>query len=158
MRDGPPGVVAEPTAETVARARVTPAAAADPTRVHSRHELGTPARVPGRATTAVVQWDTDVRVVVGGSVLIGRDPVADSGEKIDRLLAVGKDSVGVSKTHLLLSITTSGVTVTDRHSTNGVRLEHPDGSAQLCEPGVALPVQDGDVIRFGGRSLTLPTD
>lgn len=117
-----------------------------------------PARVPGRPTTAILQWDTGARVVVGGTVLIGRDPVADDGEKVDRRLAVGRDSIGVSKTHLLLSITTAGVTVTDRHSTNGVRLEHQDGTSEKCRADLATAVRSGDVIRFGGRSITLPAD
>jgi hypothetical protein len=151
---GPPGVVDDPAAETIAAAGLQ-----DPTRVHSRDELGAlPARVPGRPTTATLQWDTGARVVVGGAVLIGRDPIADDGEKVDRRLAVGRDSVGVSKTHLLLSITTAGVTVTDRHSTNGVRLEHEDGTTEKCRADVATPVRGGDVIRFGGRSITLPSD
>lgn len=151
---GPPGVVDDPAAETV-----TSAGLQEPTRVHSREELGSvPARVPGRPTTATLQWDTGARVVVGGTVLIGRDPVADDGEKVDRRLAVGRDSIGVSKTHLLLSITTAGVTVTDRHSTNGVRLEHEDGTSEKCRADLATAVRSGDVIRFGGRSITLPTD
>ncbi|MEJ7647808.1 MAG: RDD family protein [Nakamurella sp.] len=151
---GPPGVVDDPAAETV-----TSAGLQEPTRVHSREELGSvPARVPGRPTTATLQWDTGARVVVGGTVLIGRDPLADDGEKVDRRLAVGRDSIGVSKTHLLLSITTAGVTVTDRHSTNGVRLEHEDGTSEKCRADLATPVRSGDVIRFGGRSITLPRD
>lgn len=151
---GPPGVVDDPAAETV-----TSAGLQEPTRVHSREELGSvPARVPGRPTTATLQWDTGARVVVGGTVLIGRDPVADDGEKVDRRLAVGRDSVGVSKTHLLLSITTAGVTVTDRHSTNGVRLEHEDGTSEKCRADLATTVRSGDVIRFGGRSITLSAE
>lgn len=151
---GPPGVFDDPADGTV-----TSAGLQEPTRVHSREELGSvPARVPGRPTTAILQWDTGARVVVGGTVLIGRDPVADDGEKVDRRLAVGRDSIGVSKTHLLLSITTAGVTVTDRHSTNGVRLEHEDGTSEKCRADLATAVRSGDVIRFGGRSITLPAD
>lgn len=150
---GPPGALDDPAAGAA-----TAAGLQDPTRVHRREELASPARVPGRSTTTTLQWDTGVRVVVGGTVLIGRDPVAEDGEKVDRRLAVGRDSVGVSKTHLLLSITTAGVTVTDRHSTNGVRLEHEDGTAEKCRPDLATTVRSGDIIRFGGRSITLPVD
>ena len=99
-------------------------------------------------------WDTGRPVKVTGRVLIGRDPTASPEESADQLLPVTTDSVGVSKTHLQLDISASAMTVTDRHSTNGVRVIRPDGSVSKCEPGVPTPVRIGDVVHFGGRSLT----
>ena len=108
----------------------------------------------GHAPTAEVVWDTGRPVRVVGRVLIGRDPAASPDEVADQLLPVTTDSVGVSKTHLQLDVSAAAMTVTDRHSTNGVRVIRPDGSVVKCEPGVPTPVRTGDVVHFGGRSLT----
>jgi uncharacterized RDD family membrane protein YckC len=108
---------------------------------------------PDRPASATLQWDSGATVVAGGVVLIGRDPVPAAGERVDRRLAVGKESVGVSKTHLMLTITAGGITVTDRRSTNGVRIERADGSFVQCAPGVPTAVREGDRVRFGGRSI-----
>lgn len=110
------------------------------------------AMVPSGAT---LEWDSGVRVDADGVVLIGRDPIPESGEKVDRRLAVGSESIGVSKTHLTLTISTDGITVTDRHSTNGVTIVRAHGSTEKCEPGHATAVQQGDKIRFGGRSILI---
>lgn len=103
-------------------------------------------------------WDGGSRVSISGRVLVGRDPVPGPGEEIDHLLPVGTDSVGVSKTHLEFHVGDGSgvgeVTVTDRHSTNGVRVLRPDGTAEGCRPGVPMVVEVGDVVHFGGRSLT----
>lgn len=108
--------------------------------------------VPAGAT---LEWDSGVRVVAAGLVLIGREPIPEPGEKADRRLAVGSESRGVSKTHLALTISADGVTVTDRHSTNGVTIVRADGNTERCAPGVPTPVQLGDRIRFGGRSIMI---
>jgi hypothetical protein len=109
---------------------------------------------PARRPAAEMVWDTGRTVLVAGRVLVGRDPTAAPGEDHDELLAVTTDSVGVSKTHLQLDVTAAGVTVTDRHSTNGVRVIRSDGTVESCPPGVAVGVGVGDVVHFGGRSLT----
>ena len=88
-------------------------------------------------------------------MLIGRDPAAADGESVDHLLPVTTDSVGVSKTHLLLEIGVDGIAVTDRRSTNGVRVVHADGSVERCVPGVPLPLAAGDAVHFGGRHITI---
>ncbi len=108
---------------------------------------------PDGPVSATLQWDSGARVVAGGVVLIGRDPVPAAGESVDRRLAVSKESAGVSKTHLMLTITAGGITVTDRRSTNGVRIERADGSVVRCAPGVPTAVREGDRVRFGGRSI-----
>lgn len=148
-----------------------------PTRLVGRHELAdTPTsdhpraliesaevtlarKLPGeRAATVTLEWDTGARVTVGGAVLVGRDPTPDAGELVDRRLAVGNDSIGVSKTHLALTVTTAGIGVTDRNSTNGVRIERADGEITVCSPSVPSPVREGERIRFGGRwILVVPT-
>jgi hypothetical protein len=105
--------------------------------------------------TAQIVWDTGRPVTVQGRVLIGRDPTPSPGENTDQLLAVTTDSVGVSKTHLQIDVGPSGLVVTDRHSTNGVRVIRPDGTVQKCQPGAPVSVHRGDVVHFGGRSFTV---
>ncbi|MGI8416353.1 MAG: RDD family protein [Nakamurella sp.] len=111
--------------------------------------------VPSGAT---LEWDSGVRVVADGVVLIGRDPIPEADEQVDRRLAVGSESIGVSKTHLTLTISADGITVTDRHSTNGVSIVRADDNTEKCEPGHATAVQQGDRIRFGGRSVLIVAD
>jgi len=122
--------------------------AEEPTVVVARQDVSA-----DRPASATLQWVSGARVVAGGVVLIGRDPVPAIGERVDRRLAVGKESVGVSKTHLMLTIAAGGITVTDRRSTNGVRIERADGSLVQCAPGVPTAVREGDRVRFGGRSI-----
>ncbi|MDQ6658322.1 MAG: FHA domain-containing protein, partial [Actinomycetota bacterium] len=119
------------------------------------------ARVTERAVVAsgaTLEWDSGARVVADGVVLIGRDPIPESGEKVDRRLAVGSESIGVSKTHLTLTISHDGITVTDRHSTNGVTIVRADDSTYKCEPGHATAVEQGDRISFGGRSILIAAE
>jgi pSer/pThr/pTyr-binding forkhead associated (FHA) protein/uncharacterized RDD family membrane protein YckC len=135
-----------------------------PTRVVARQEISGQAGevtnvvarrdvASDRPVTATLEWDSGARVVAGGIVLIGRDPVPLDDEQVDRRLAVGQESVGVSKTHLKLIITAGGITVTDLRSTNGVRIERDDGSVTPCPAGEPVAVREGDRIRFGGRSI-----
>lgn len=111
--------------------------------------------VSTRGRTVTLVWDTGRAVLITGHVLVGREPVADAGETLDQALAVDVDSRGVSKTHLALDVSPGGVTVTDRHSTNGVRLVRPDGTDFRIRAGEPVGLRDGDRIEFGGRSLTV---
>lgn len=157
--------VGRPIARPIDPARpAQPSAAEAPTRVVARQEIsGQAGEVTNvvartevavdRPSTATLEWDSGARVVAGGVVLIGRDPIPLDDEQVDRRLAVGQESVGVSKTHLRLIITAGGITVTDLRSTNGVRIERDDGSVTQCPAGEPIAVREGDRIRFGGRSI-----
>jgi hypothetical protein len=100
-------------------------------------------------------WDTGRHLTVTGRVLIGRDPSPRDGERANQLLPVSTDSVGVSKTHLQIDVGAGGITVTDRRSTNGVRVLRGDGTTERCTPEEPMPVRAGDVVHFGGRFLTI---
>lgn len=110
-------------------------------------------RVP--STHAELIWDTGRHVTVTGRVLIGRDPRPADEEHADQLLPVTTDSVGVSKTHLQMDVGADGISVTDRQSTNGVRIVGADGRVRHCPPGEPVPVGVGDVVHFGGRTITI---
>ncbi len=110
-------------------------------------------RIPRAEVTLI--WDTGRHVTVTGRVLIGREPAPADGEQVDHLLPVTADSVGASKTHLHLDVGPDAVSVTDRRSTNGVRVVRADGSVHTCAPGEPMPVRPGDVVYFGGRRVTI---
>jgi hypothetical protein len=108
-----------------------------------------------RSGPLTLTWDSGRSVLVTGHVLVGRDPLGTGDEQVDQVLAVDLDARGVSKTHLAVDVTPLGVTVTDRHSTNGVRVLHPDGTRVQIEAGKPTPVREGDRIEFGGRWLDI---
>jgi uncharacterized RDD family membrane protein YckC len=147
-RPGPGPVIAAPISSV-------PSAPAGP-----KHATPT-ADTTHHRTTAIrsgpltLTWDTGRSIKVNGHVLVGRDPLGEGGEQVDQTLAVDVDARGVSKTHLAIDVTPLGVTVTDRHSTNGVKVQHPDGARVQIDVGTPTPVREGDRIEFGGRWLTI---
>ncbi|WP_313355095.1 FHA domain-containing protein, partial [Microbacterium sp.] len=67
---------------------------------------------------------------------------------------VADDTRSVSKTHLAVLPARRGVLVIDRGSTNGSAIAR-DGAELPLTPGDPAPVQTGDVVRFGDRTLTV---
>lgn len=112
----------------------------------------TRARPPSRAAVATLAFDTGDRFAITGSALIGRNPAPSAGEVVDHLLPIADDTRSISKTHLLL--TASPLAAVDRASTNGSSVVRAGAETPL-EPGRAFPLQPGDVVRFGDRSLTV---
>ena len=104
-------------------------------------------------TVAVIQLDTGDRFDLAGSALIGRNPRPEPGENVAHALPIDDPTQSISKTHLLIEVTPAGISVYDRHSTNGSALDRQGTLTELV-PGVPVSVQPGDVVRFGDRSLT----
>lgn len=98
--------------------------------------------------------DDGAVLTVAGPVLLGRDPAAGAGEPAAVTVPIADEARSVSKTHLLLDVGPAGVSVTDRHSTNGV-VVLTAGVELPCVPGVPTPVPDGSTVRFGDRSLVV---
>ncbi|MDD0857266.1 hypothetical protein NHF46_04645 [Arthrobacter alpinus] len=65
---------------------------------------------------------------LGSTALIGRNPAGYDGEMISRLIPIQDSTRSVSKTHLHLSVSTEGLWVTDRHSTNGSAISTSNGA------------------------------
>ncbi|WP_158863623.1 FHA domain-containing protein [Leifsonia sp. AG29] len=84
------------------------------------------------------------RLTVGGTVLLGRNPALPPGVARAELVAVDDPASTVSKTHAELDLAGDGLTVTDLHSTNGVRV-----AGVPAEPGVATVVPDGAELTLG---------
>ncbi|MBO1769788.1 RDD family protein [Agrococcus sp. TF02-05] len=112
----------------------------------------TRARPSSRAAVATLAFDTGDRFAITGAALIGRNPAPSAGEVVDHLLPIADDTRSISKTHLLL--TASPLAAVDRASTNGSSVVR-GGAETPLEPGRAFPLQPGDVVRFGDRSLTV---
>jgi hypothetical protein len=160
---GPPLIEAIPPVSAVAAPGPGPVGSVPisvvPSARHAGSDPGADATqqrtVAIRSGPLTLTWDTGRSVLVSGHVLVGRDPLVTGHEKADQVLAVDLDARGVSKTHLALDVTPLGVTVTDRHSTNGVRILHPDGTRVQIEAGQPTPVREGDRVEFGGRWLAI---
>lgn len=95
--------------------------------------------------------DTGQQVVLGGTVLLGRDPVAVPPWTGAVLVPVPDYSV--SKTHVALRLEGTRVLVHDLGSTNGTVVVSPGGSATVAVPGDVLEASAGSTVRFGDRSL-----
>lgn len=89
------------------------------------------------------------------TVLVGRNPVGQTGEQQAQLLAVDDPGRSISKTHLHLLTDGPGVWVTDRNSTNGSAVTTPDGRRTPLQPGVPGFVSPGSTVHFGDRSFHL---
>ncbi|MCQ6269871.1 RDD family protein [Pseudarthrobacter sp. R1] len=89
------------------------------------------------------------------SVLVGRNPVGQSGEQQAQLLAVDDPGRSISKTHLHLLTDGAGIWVTDRNSTNGSAVTTPDGHRTPLQPGVPAFVTPGSSVHFGDRTFYL---
>ena len=122
-------------------------------------EIPTPVVVidePAERVSARIVDDTGRAASLIRSVLVGRDPAAADGEQVDALFAMDDPTRTVSKTHLRIDADAAGggVTVVDRHSSNGTAVRIGDVE-QVLEPGVPLGVPIGTVLVVGDRTLIL---
>lgn len=102
-----------------------------------------------------LRLDDGREVVLSGTVLIGRNPVARGGEDVSDLVSVGSDGRMVSKTHLAVGVDQRGVYVVDRGSTNGTAIATSGGVFEPCAAGDRVRVRDGQVVSFGDHSLVV---
>lgn len=90
-----------------------------------------------------------------GSALVGRNPAAAAGETVDLLIPFADMGRSVSKTHLHLTVDSTGVWVTDRNSTNGSGITPRGGDRQRLVPGRPVLAPVGTTVHFGDRSFTV---
>ncbi len=133
----PPPLFTEPPPPVTARPLIVPPAG-----------IAVPRPVDSvRATTVTRPIDSWQLVIEGGRtfqllgprVLLGRDPVAKSGEQE---IVVVDPTRTVSKTHALLEFVDDVWLVTDLGSVNGVTLIQPDGATRMLVPGIPEPVAE----------------
>jgi len=101
----------------------------------------------------VLTFDTGERVGVDGMVLVGRRPEGRSGETVRHLVALPSSDMSLSKTHAQIQMARDGaLVVMDRGSTNGSVLVR-QGVSRPLSGGKPATLLEGDVVRFGDRSM-----
>lgn len=111
------------------------------------------------ATGAQVQL-TDGRVITIERVaLVGRNP--QSLRPDVQLVRVDDPGRSVSKTHLQVGVSSGGVWIADRGSTNGTVVTLPDGAQIVCPVDQQVRLRTGATVAFGDcglRVLRAPGD
>jgi len=105
--------------------------------------------------TWVLAASTGERVVVAGSGLVGRKPVAAAGESFDQLVPISDPTRSVSKTHLEFGVEGGELWVLDRFSSNGSAIVAPDGQRRDCEPGRRYRLARGSRVEIGDQHLLI---
>lgn len=108
-----------------------------------------------RYDTARVTFDTGVDYPFGGSIVLGRNPVAPASRPTASLVPVDDPDRTVSKTHVVLTATREGVLVEDLHSTGGTVVMRADGQETPVVPGSPVVAAPGDTVRYGQRSVVI---
>jgi uncharacterized RDD family membrane protein YckC len=146
-----PTASAVPLPQPQPRAPVpVPAGVADANRTARRAPVVAPTGPP---SGWVLTFDTGERVPVDGLVLVGRRPEGRGGETVRRLVALPSPDMSLSKTHAQVGLAGDGaLVVMDRGSTNGSVLVR-QGVSRPLSGGKPATLLDGDVVRFGDRSM-----
>ena len=136
-------LVAPPT--PLAQATTLPPMAADDediedTRIVERSISG---------TRFVLQFSTGESVIVTGTGLVGRNPVAEPSEKFDMIVPITDPSKSVSKTHFEFGQMSGMFWISDRYSGNGTIVREPGGESKRCEPGKRYRVVRGTRVEIG---------
>ena len=108
-----------------------------------------------RYDTARVTFDTGVNYPFGGSIVLGRNPVAPASCPTASPVPVDDPDRTVSKTHIVLTATREGVLVEDLHSTGGTVVVRADGQETPVVPGAPVHARAGDTVRYGQRSVVI---
>lgn len=107
------------------------------------------------ADTVLLRFDNGSEHVLAGTVVVGRDPVADAAHPGASGLPISDPDRSISKTHLALTSQDGGVWVEDLHSTNGTQVESPSGVRNSVLTDYGVLATTGSVIHFGERSVTV---
>jgi len=97
----------------------------------------------------ILQFSTGESVSVTGTGLIGRNPVAEPGERFDSIVVISDAGKSVSKTHLEFGQDTGAFWITDRFSGNGTTVREPGGVPRRCDPGKRYRVTRGSRVDIG---------
>ena len=108
-----------------------------------------------RYDTARVTFDTGVTYPFGGTIVLGRNPLAPASHPTASPVPVDDPQRSVSKTHVVLTATREGVLVEDLHSTGGTVVVRADGEETPVLPGAPVHARAGDTVRYGQRSVVI---
>lgn len=162
-RGGPPPPAPAPAAHpaptpVLVEPLLVTSAGLDPELEMTRRSVPRPDPVPVAepaaepATTAELALSDGRRVVVEGVALVGRNPAAAVDVQIVRVIDPGRS---VSKTHLQVAVTPTGVWVADRGSTNGTVVTLPDGAQVVCPVDQPIRLRPGATVAFGDYSFVV---
>lgn len=126
-----------------------------PTTSHPEDDDDDRTQLGVRYDTARVTFDTGVSYPFGGSIVLGRNPVAPASCPTASPVPVDDPDRTVSKTHVVLTATREGVLVEDLHSTGGTVVVRADGQETPVTPGSPIVAAPGDTIRYGQRSVVI---
>ncbi len=96
-------------------------------------------------------FSTGESATISGSGLLGRRPVEQPGENIDRLVSLTDPGRSVSKTHLEFGLEGDELWVCDRYSGNGTIVRPLGGIARQLEPGRRYRVARGTRVEIGDQ-------
>lgn len=88
-------------------------------------------------------------IALGGTILVGRSPRAETSDGRSMPTLVTVDHRDVSRTHLRITTDAWSVLVEDLGATNGTLLIEPGGGAARLRPGQPAIVVDGAVAALG---------
>ncbi|GAA3816290.1 RDD family protein [Nocardioides panacisoli] len=149
----PPGATTPPAAPV---APTTPTAPTAPTTPPPPPVPATPTHVSRPDATGVrwaVAFDTGERFEVLGLTLVGRRPEPRPGEPVQQVVPLPSTDMSLSKTHAQFQVAPDGaLVVMDRGSTNGSFVVR-QGLSKPLAPGRPSTLLDGDVVRFGDRTM-----
>jgi FHA domain len=83
------------------------------------------------------------------SMVLGRDPAVVPVRPQAERIAVCDPAKSVSKTHAIIDLDATGLSVTDLHSTNGVMVTRPDGRQDDLPPGGRAVLTAGSRVLLG---------
>ena len=109
-----------------------------------------PMRQAVAAQALAVAFPDGRSVELSNGLVIGRSPLLPEG--MESLSAMSYPDTSLSKTHLMIESSGTGVVVTDLHSTNGTVLVH-GGVTQACSAGTAVRAVAGAEIHAGDVRL-----
>ena len=102
-----------------------------------------------------VRFDSGEDFVVEGLALVGRRPEPRGEEPVHHVVALRSANLSVSKTHAQFQVVPDGsLVLMDRGSTNGSVLVR-QGVSRALGAGRPATLLDGDIVRFGDRSMTV---
>ncbi|MDO4784835.1 MAG: FHA domain-containing protein [Propionibacteriaceae bacterium] len=115
-----------------------------------------PSRLPAMPPSQGPVWvspDTGTPVELRGVLVLGREPSATEAGQL--AVPVPDPTRSLSRTHMRIGSSPSGVWVEDCYSTNGTFCQFPDGRTIELTPGVKHQVPIGSVVLMGDRTCAI---
>lgn len=100
-------------------------------------------------------FSTGERAQILGYGRIGRNPTPTEHETVDHLIVVNDDSRTVSKNHVDVWATDSGLELVDLGSANGTVVSIAGIAAERLVPGQRTVVMRGTRVALGDQSFTV---